>query len=91
MMSVDELRVCVLLQDCADQLSVLGNIIRPGAETVSNNIKFTSTSEQRPLSVYKTVFCTATVLTFIILLPLMSDMLVELCCICSVMANIPSG
>ncbi|XP_073784878.1 dynein regulatory complex protein 9 isoform X2 [Danio rerio] len=33
MTSVEELRACALLQDCADQLSVLGNIIRPGAET----------------------------------------------------------
>ncbi len=35
-MSVDVLRVCAVLQDCADQLAVLGNIIRPGADTVSN-------------------------------------------------------
>lgn len=38
MMSVDVLVACAVLQDHADQLSVLGNIItlRPGAETVSN-------------------------------------------------------
>ncbi|ROJ25274.1 IQ domain-containing protein G [Anabarilius grahami] len=33
MMSVDVLIACAVLQDHADQLSVLGNIIRPGAET----------------------------------------------------------
>ncbi|XP_056123869.1 dynein regulatory complex protein 9 isoform X2 [Rhinichthys klamathensis goyatoka] len=33
MMSVDVLVACAVLQDHADQLSVLGNIIRPGAET----------------------------------------------------------
>ncbi|XP_077104354.1 dynein regulatory complex protein 9 isoform X5 [Siphateles boraxobius] len=32
MMSVDVLVACAVLQDHADQLSVLGNIIRPGAE-----------------------------------------------------------
>ncbi len=43
-MSVDVLRVCAVLQDCADQLAVLGNIIRPGADTVSNIIKLKTTS-----------------------------------------------
>uniref|UniRef100_A0A8C1WSM3 Dynein regulatory complex protein 9 n=1 Tax=Cyprinus carpio TaxID=7962 RepID=A0A8C1WSM3_CYPCA len=33
MMSVDVLRACAVLQDCADQLAVLGNIIHPGADT----------------------------------------------------------
>ncbi|XP_067275781.1 dynein regulatory complex protein 9 isoform X2 [Pseudorasbora parva] len=33
MMPVDVLIACTVLQDHADQLSVLGNIIRPGAET----------------------------------------------------------
>jgi len=35
MMSLDVLVACAVLQDHADQLSVLGNIIT-GAETVSN-------------------------------------------------------
>ncbi len=39
MMSVDVLRAWAVLQDCADQLAVLGNIICPGADTVSNIIK----------------------------------------------------
>lgn len=38
MMSVDVLIACAVLQDHADQLSVLGNVIRPGADTVSNAI-----------------------------------------------------
>ncbi|XP_059363095.1 dynein regulatory complex protein 9 isoform X2 [Carassius carassius] len=33
MMSVDVLRACAVLQDCADQLAVLGNIIHHGADT----------------------------------------------------------
>lgn len=39
-MSLNALRMCVVLQDCADQLSVIGNIMRPAADTVSNIYRF---------------------------------------------------
>lgn len=58
MMSVDVLIACAVLQDHADQLSVLGNIIRPETETVSNIITLTSISEL--FSVDRTAICNVT-------------------------------
>ncbi|KAI7802909.1 dynein regulatory complex protein 9 [Triplophysa rosa] len=47
-MSLNALRMCVVLQDCADQLSVLGNIMRPAADTDGSKSHFTVESSPPP-------------------------------------------